>query len=912
MLLPKDSMESSSNKEQWPKENENAKNPKPIPEQLAALKWLKSQPRTPRTASSKTIAFQNLSVHGYTSPTSFQRTFSSYLLLLPIYIRHLFCPGSKTDTKVDIIRDASGIVHSGEMLLVLGRPGSGCTTFLKTIAGRGYGLVVREEALSYEGLSYVNFHRRHRNEALYVGELDVHFPELTLKQTLELAAKMRAPLDEKAGDVEGVARDVAAILHLDNSLNTRIGNDLIRGLSGGEKRRASIAEAMVSGAQIQCWDNTTRGLDSATALDVIKFLRQSATILDHTILVSVYQAAEEIYALFDKTLVLYEGYEIYFGPTKEAVAYFEGLGFVKKERATTPDFLTSITNPAERIVKRGSGKKVVGTPEDLANEWQKSKQCNVLGQQLGDFRSMHGVSDIAQQTNSTKPHKSPYTISFLRQIRACIHRAFQRLRNNLVAPISGIAGNTIVSIIFGSVFYNLPVETSSFQSRSFLIYYVTILNACTPAFEVLTMWAQRPIVEKHKAYAFSHPIAEAIASMIADVPNKVLTSLFANTCVYFMANLRREVGAFLTFWVFGLAVMLTMSMLFRSVGSLSRTYEETLAPVSMIIFNFQIYAGLVVPPRYMVSWLSWIRWINPIGYTFESLMINEFSGRDFPCSITALVPYGPRYDSVDPAARTCVAIGAVLGRDIVEGNSFLYEKYGYQPRSLWRNLGILLGLMLAFCAAHLASTEYMHGQKSKGDILLYRRKQQQKGNPIEDEESTGRWEGAATHSTSSGTGIIGKYGGLREQDSVFHWQKVTYDLKVGKETRRILDEIDGWVRPGTLTALMGVTGAGKTTLLDVLADRRSVGLITGDMMVDGVARGSEFQRKTGYVQQADLHLETATVREALKFSAMLRQSRSISVAEKLAYVDSVLSMLEMNSYADAVVGVPGKGEHTYL
>lgn len=105
----------------------------------------------------------------------------------------------------------------------------------------------------------------------------------------------------------------------------------------------------------------------------------------------------------------------------------------------------------------------------------------------------------------------------------------------------------------------------------------------------------------------------------------------------------------------------------------------------------------------------------------------------------------------------------------------------------------------------------------------------------------------------------------------------------------------------------GVSGAGKTTLLDVLATRVTMGVVTGEMLVDGRQRDVSFQRKTGYVQQQDLHLSTSTVREALRFSAMLRQPRHVSKKEKMDYVEEVLKLLEMDAYADAVVGVPGEG-----
>jgi ABC-type multidrug transport system ATPase subunit len=105
----------------------------------------------------------------------------------------------------------------------------------------------------------------------------------------------------------------------------------------------------------------------------------------------------------------------------------------------------------------------------------------------------------------------------------------------------------------------------------------------------------------------------------------------------------------------------------------------------------------------------------------------------------------------------------------------------------------------------------------------------------------------------------------------------------------------------------GVSGAGKTSLLDALATRTTMGVVTGEMLVDGHQRDASFQRKTGYVQQQDLHLQTSTVREALNFSALLRQPADVPHAEKLAYVDEVIKLLDMEEYADAVVGVPGEG-----
>lgn len=126
-----------------------------------------------------------------------------------------------------------------------------------------------------------------------------------------------------------------------------------------------------------------------------------------------------------------------------------------------------------------------------------------------------------------------------------------------------------------------------------------------------------------------------------------------------------------------------------------------------------------------------------------------------------------------------------------------------------------------------------------------------------------------------------------------------------------VDSIDGKTlynkRLAVTHTSQGVTGAGKTTLLDVLADRVTTGVATGDISLDGKGRGASFRRRVGYVQQEDIHLSTATVREALEFSALLRQPNRESTREKVEYVNEVLRMMDMEQYADAVIGVPGEG-----
>lgn len=287
-------------------------------------------------------------------------------------------------------------------------------------------------------------------------------------------------------------------------------------------------------------------------------------------------------------------------------------------------------------------------------------------------------------------------------------------------------------------------------------------------------------------------------------------------------------------------------------------------------------------------------------------MINEFHNRRFPC--TNNVPVGPGYENVAPDQKVCSPVGSRPGQNFVDGDAYINLSFNYYKSHEWRNLGILFALMIGLCAAYLIATEFVSAQQSKGEVLLFRRGMVPKIASEDDEEAKQddrlTPEGVLAEKTLSAGDIPPS---IEKQTAIFHWEAVNYDIKIKSEGRRILNDVDGWVKPGTLTALMGATGAGKTTLLDVLASRVTMGVVSGQMLVNGRQRDSGFQRKTGYVQQQDLHLATSTVREALNFSAILRQPKTTPISEKLAYVEEVIKVLEMEAYADAIVGVPGEG-----
>ncbi|KAL2847099.1 ABC-2 type transporter-domain-containing protein [Aspergillus pseudodeflectus] len=867
------------------------------------------------------VSFRNLSVSGVGNPIAYQQTFAG-IIQQPLDIAlSLLHP---RDRSIQILKQHDGLVRSKEMLLVLGRPGSGVSTLLKTISGETRGLSLDSSShLNYQGIPQHTMHREFRGDAIYQAETEVHFPQLTVGQTLQFAALAKTPRNRLPGisreTYAAHLRDVAmAVFGISHTLNTRVGDDFIRGVSGGERKRVSIAEVALAQSPIQCWDNSTRGLDSATAVEFVRTIRLSVDIVQTAAIVSLYQAPQQAYDLFDKVTVLYDGRQIYFGPIDQAEQYFVNLGYHRPDRQTVPDFLTSVTSPAERRVRPGFESQVPRTADEFAARWHESDLAKAVLNEIASFEEQYpeggpSVDEFraARQTEKATlmTPKSPYTISVPQQVALCVRRGYQRIMGDKTFFIVTVFGNFLMALLLGSVFYDLPDDTSSLNNRCILLFFALLFNALNSSLEILSLYTQRPIVEKHNSYAFYHPLSEALASVICDLPSKFLSTLALNIPLYFMGNLNQSAGAFFTYLLFGITSTLTMSSIFRTIGQATQTIAQALTPVALFVIGLVIYAGFILPIRNMQGWLRWINYIIPLAYSYEAMVANEFHGRNFPC--TSLVPAGPGYEDVSNLDRTCSIPGAVPGGSDVAGDAYVAASYEYQFSHVWRNFGILIGYIVFFTCAYILVAEYIVPDKPRGEVLLF-----QRGHRQVTHEKAQRDEESATEPRHVGEESINapppyskeaRQINLQKQSGVLHWKDVCYEVSIKGQPRLISDHIDGWVRPGTLTALMGASGAGKTTLLDVLANRVTTGVITGDICVNGRPRDLSFQRQVGYVQQQDLHLQTTTVREALQFSACLRQPSHVPMQEKMNYVEEIIALLEMEAYSGAVVGVPGEG-----
>ncbi|KFZ06095.1 hypothetical protein V501_07757 [Pseudogymnoascus sp. VKM F-4519 (FW-2642)] len=822
-----------------------------------------------------------------------------------------------------ILDNSHGCVKPGEMLLVLGRPGSGCTTLLNILAnqrnGYGkisgdvhYGTIKAEDAKRYAGQIVVN------------GEEEIFFPSLTVKQTMDFATRLKKPFNLP----DGVAsreehriemRDfLLESMGIEHTVDTKLGDAYIRGVSGGERKRVSIVECLASRGSIFCWDNATRGLDASNALEYVKAIRAMTDILGLSSIFTLYQAGNGIYNLFDKVLVLDEGKQIYYGPMVSAQPFMERLGFICDHGANVADYLTGITVSTERKIQKGQERSFPRTSDAVREAYKGSliyqqtrTECDYPLTDDAIANTNQFCKGVAMAKDKRLPASSPMMVGFSDQVITCVYRQYQILWGDKATFFIKQISTVVQALMAGSLFYNAPDTSAGLFMKSGACFFAIFFNALMSMSEVTDSFTGRPVILKHKSFAFFHPAALCIAQIATDIPVVLFQVSVFCLVIYFMVGLTMSAGAFFTFWAVVVATTMCMTAFFRGIGASFGTFDEASKASGFIIVACMMYLGYMIPKPAMHPWFVWLFWINPMAYGFDAILSNEFHNKIIPCVGNNLVPSGPGFS--DLSHQACAGVsGAISGQAFVNGDNYL-ASLSYSHAHIWRNFGIVWAWWALFVALTIWSTSKWASSTENGPRLVIPRERAQTVTTQRQIDEEGQVdEKVAMPSGSDAEATLGSEEGQRQANlirnsSIFTWRDLSYTVKTRSGDRILLDNVQGYVKPGNLTALMGSSGAGKSTLLDVLAHRKTEGTIRGSIMVDGQPLPISFQRSVGYCEQLDVHEPYATVREALEFSALLRQSRETPREEKLAYVETIIDLLELHDLSNTLIGQEGTG-----
>lgn len=815
----------------------------------------------------------------------------------------------KTKTR-DLLQGFNGCAKPGEMVLVIGRPGSGCSTFLKTIANKRNGFIDVTGDVSYGGIDAHEMAKRYMGEVVYSEEDDQHHATLTVARTIDFALRLKAhskmlPNHTKKTYRKLIRDTFLKMVNIEHTKHTLVGSATVRGVSGGERKRVSILEGLASGGSVFSWDNSTRGLDASTALDYVKSMRVLTDLLEATMFVSLYQASEGIWEQFDKVLVIDDGRCVYFGPRTEARQYFIDMGFADRPRQTSADYITGCTDKYERIFQEGRDEtNVPSNPEALEAAYRKSRFFTEAIEEKKAFDAVatadaEATKEFKEAVVESKHRgvrsKSQYTVSYAVQIYALWLRKMQMILGDKFDLFMSYVTSIVIALLAGGIFFHLPTTSAGVFTRGGCLFILLLFNSLTAFAELPTQMMGRPILARQTSFAFYRPSALILSQLLADMPFGIPRATIFVIILYFMAGLERTAGAFFTAWFIVIVSYYAFRALFSFFGAVTTNFYSAARLAAIVMSMLVLWAGYVIPQASMRRWLFWISYINPVFYAFEALMINEFKRLTFTCEGAQIIPSGPGYPAGLTDNQICTLAGATPGSDQIPGMAYLTESFGYQEGHLWRNVGILLAFLIGFVAITAIVVELMDQGAFASAMVV--KKPPNKEEQALDQKLLDRRSGAAEKTEAK----------LEVYGQAFTWSNLEYTVPVQGGHRKLLDKVFGYVKPGTMTALMGASGAGKTTLLDVLADRKTIGVIEGDRLIEGKPIDVSFQRQCGYAEQQDIHEPMCSVREALRFSAYLRQSHDIPREEKDQYVEDIIELLELQDLADAIIGFPGFG-----
>jgi ABC-type multidrug transport system ATPase subunit len=518
-------------------------------------------------------------------------------------------------TKVQLLKGVSGRAHPGEMCALMGASGAGKSTLLDVIAGRKTTGEINGDILFNGGEVTPAIMR----SSAYVMQDNVHIGVLTVRQTLTYAAHLR--MDQKIDNKLKVARvnKILDMLGLAEHAGTIVGNDYIRGVSGGQLKRLSIGVEIVNLPDLIFLDEPTTGLDSSIAYEVMAAVRNLAN-QNRTVICTIHQPSPITYFLFDKLLLMAEGRVIYFGPARDVVNYFASsiykFPYIRG------------TNPAEFVISVGGsftaahdGKIISGN--ELATYYAQSDLCRVFMENIDTMIAMDlaAVGDAPQEDIPV----SQYPTDTLYQLKILLHRLVQKTIKERKPTMASFARHIIVGLFYGSIFYNL--DNTQFTERLSVFFFGLMFMVLGHQQAIPALFEDRLVFYRERGAHCYGAIPYWVTLWILQIPFAMINVLIFALITYFMCGFRE--GHFGPYYCALLFCSWTGLFVCQATAALAPTGQAAINIFPVSLFFTVIFAGYIIFIPEFPSWLeSWGPWVSFMRFGFQAMVLNELSGNE--------------------------------------------------------------------------------------------------------------------------------------------------------------------------------------------------------------------------------------------------------------------------------------------
>ncbi|XP_042517442.1 pleiotropic drug resistance protein 1-like [Macadamia integrifolia] len=888
----------------------------------------------------------NVDAEAYVGIRALPTIFNSIANVLEGILDYLHIVRSKK-VPISILHDVSGIIKPGRMTLLLGPPASGKTTLMLALAGK------LDKDLKFSGKINYNGHGMEefvpQRTAAYISQQDLHIGEMTVRETFSFSARCQGvgtrydiltelskrekdaninpdpdlDLFLKAASLEGqefniVTDYILKTLGLEICADTMVGDEMLRGISGGQRKRVTTGEMLVGPARALFMDEISTGLDSSTTFQIVNSIKQYINILSGTALISLLQPAPDTYELFDDIILLSDGQIVYQGGREHVLDFFESVGFKCPERKGIADFLQEVTSRKDQEqywAHKDNPYRFIPV-----KEFVEAFHSFHVGQRLAD--------ELATPFDKRKSHPDAlttdkYGVTKKELLKACFSRELLLMKRNSFVYVFKIMQLTVVAFLTMTVFMGTEMHKDSvtrggiFMGALFFILTMIMFHGI-PELSMTVM--KLPVFYKQRDLLFYPSWAYSLPTWILKIPISLIEVALWVFITYYVIGFDPNVGRLFKQFLLLVCVSQTASGLFRLIASLGRNMVVSITFGSFGLFMLMVLSGFVLSQDDIKKWWKWGYWISPMTYGQNALVVNEFLGKSW----SHLLPNGE-----------------TLGVAVLKSRGVFIDAYWY-----WIGVGALTGYVFLFNVLFTVALAYLNPFGKPQAVISeesLKDKHASRTGKIIDLSSIGKSYAASGHfsdqnniNPQSGdeikTSISSDYSSTRVEGNEANQSKrrgmvlpfkplsltfdeIRYSVDMPQEMKArgvkedrllLLKGVSGAFRPGVLTALMGVSGAGKTTLMDVLAGRKTGGYIEGSIKISGYPKKQEtFARVSGYCEQNDIHSPHVTVYESLLYSAWLRLAPEINSCARKMFIEDVMDLVELDSLREALVGLPG-------
>ncbi|PWY71858.1 ABC transporter [Aspergillus eucalypticola CBS 122712] len=570
----------------------------------------------------------------------------------------------------NLIDGISGSVQQGELVALMGPSGCGKTTLLNVLARRAASSGAKTTGDCYiDGKTVDNatFGRL----TSYVEQEDALIGSLTVRETLKFAADLSLPSSVTKLQRKERIHSLLQAFGIQNQASTLVGTPIRKGISGGQKRRVSVASQLMTCPKILFLDEPTSGLDSSASFEVISYVKKMAVANNLIIIASIHQPSTTTFQLFDKLLLLSSGKTCYFGPVTEVPTYFDSIGYS----------LPMNTNPAEFILDLVSSDFAGSTHamskdqvQRIHTSWSESSNAAALIEQVSQRSTIsEKQSEKLDMDKLSRPGILSITLTLL-------HRSFIKSYRDVVAYGIRIVMYLGLAIMMGTVWLRLHTEQSYIQPFINAIFFGSAFMSFMAVAYVPAFIEDRMTFIKERANGLYGALPFIVSNFIIGLPFLFLISLLFSIISYWLSNFNPTATSFFT-WVMWLFLdLVAAESLVVFMTSIFPNFVISLALVAFANGLWMSVGGFLVTPKILNPFWKYVfHYIDYQAYVFQGMMVNEFQHRIYSCGDSCQCMYQT------DLANECK----------IRGTGVLQE-YGYATGRTGKWVGILVGIIAVY------------------------------------------------------------------------------------------------------------------------------------------------------------------------------------------------------------------------